>query len=54
MEGFSIRHPGDKRWAVYHKGGNTFVYAPSEAIAIVRFLAKYPDKTVLKVEPRNG
>lgn len=47
--GFNVSYAGDVRWEVYHNSGSTFVYAPSEAIAIQRFLAKYPDKIVKKL-----
>lgn len=50
--GFDVHYAKDVRWEVYHNGGTTFVYAPSEAVAIQRFLAKYPDKVVKKVERR--
>ena len=48
--GFDTHYPGDVRWEVRHNTGTTFVTAPSEAIAIQRFLAKYPDKIVKRVE----
>ncbi len=48
--GFDVHYAGDVRWEVYHNTGTTFVYASSEAIAIQRFCAKYPDKIVKKVE----
>ena len=37
---------GDKMWEVYHNRGSTHVHAPSEAVAIQRFLAKYPDANI--------
>ena len=36
--------------AVYHNTGTTFVYATSEAIALQRFMAKYPDKKVREIK----
>lgn len=49
MDGFSYHYAGDVRWEVKHKQGTTSVYAPSESVAIQRFMAKYPDKVILKV-----
>ena len=51
-DGFSGRDAGDVRWEVYHNKGTTFVYANSEAIALARFMAKYPDYQVRKVVRR--
>ena len=48
--GFDVHYAGDVKWTVYHNGGTTFVYAPSEAIAIQRFSAKYPDRIVKQVK----
>lgn len=49
MDGFSSYEGNAFRWTVYHNQGTTFVYATSEAIALQRFMAKYPDKVVSKI-----
>ena len=51
-DGFSTYEGGAKLWVVYHNGGTTHVHATSEAIALQRFMAKYPDKRVSKIERR--
>ena len=47
--GFDIHYADDVMWEVYYNGGTKIVYAPSEAVAIQRFLAKYPNATIRKV-----
>ena len=49
-DGFTSIEAGAKRWLVHHEYGTTFVYATSEAIALQRFLAKYPNYSVKKIE----
>ena len=49
-DGFTSYEGNAVMWRVYHNGGTTFVHATSEAIALYRFMAKYPDKTVKKIE----
>ena len=48
-DGFNGHEPGAKRWEVYYVGGTCYVYATSEAIALQRFSAKYPDRRVIKI-----
>ena len=36
-------------WIVYHDQGTTHVHATSEAIALQRFLAKFPNRSVQKI-----
>ena len=48
-DGFTSYEGGAKRWTVYHNQGTTFVYATSEAIALQRFMAKYPNRSVTKI-----
>jgi len=51
-DGFTSREANAVRWEVYHERGTTFVYATSEAIALARFLAKYPDRKVREIKRR--
>lgn len=49
LDGF-ISYEGDaKLWIVYHDQGTTHVHATSEAIALYRFTAKYPNRKVKKI-----
>lgn len=50
MDGFSNYEGNSVMWRVYHNSGTTFVHATSESIALARFMAKYPDKQVRKIE----
>lgn len=49
LDGFSSYEGGAKIYIVYHDQGTTIVHAMSEAIALQRFLAKYPNRTVKKI-----
>ena len=48
-DGFTSYEGNAVLWAVHHNQGVTHVYATSEAIALQRFMAKYPNRTVRKV-----
>ena len=48
-DGFSSYEGGSKMWTVYHNHGTTFVHALSEAVALQRFMAKYPNYVVSKI-----
>jgi hypothetical protein len=49
MDGFT-QYEGDAvAWTVYHNHGATTVYATCEAIALQRFMAKYPGYSVRKI-----
>lgn len=48
-DGFTTYERGDVIWVVYHDQGSTRVYAANEADALVRFLAKYPTRSVRKI-----
>lgn len=48
-DGFSSYEGSAVLWEVYHDRGTTFVHATSEAIALARFMAKYPDRKVKKI-----
>ena len=49
-DGFTSYEGNSVMWIVYHNQGTTFVHATSEAIALQRFMAKYPNHTVRKIE----
>lgn len=48
-DGFTSHLSGDVLWRVHHNQGSTLVYASSEAIALQRFIAKYPKLKVSKI-----
>lgn len=48
-DGFTSYEGNAVRWTVYHDQGTTFVYATGEAIALMRFMAKYPNRKVRKI-----
>ena len=50
VDGFTSYEGGAVRWVVYHNKGTTFLYALNEMIALQRFMARYPDLSVRKVE----
>ncbi len=52
LDGFTQYEGNAVRWEVYHNQGSTFVYATSEAIALQRFMAKYPNLIVSRIERR--
>lgn len=49
FDGFTSSEGNAKLWVVHHDQGTTFVRALSEAVALQRFLAKYPNRSVKKV-----
>lgn len=49
LDGFTQYEGGAALWTVYHDQGTTFVHALSEAVALQRFMAKFPDRTVRKI-----
>ena len=51
-DGFTHYEGGAKLWVVYHSQGTTHVWATSEAIALQRFTAKYPNLSVYRIERR--
>ena len=51
-DGFTSYEGDAVMWTVYHNQGTTHVYATSEAIALMRFMAKYPDRVVRKIVRR--
>lgn len=48
-DGFNSYEGGAIRWRVYHNQGTTTVYALSEAVALQRFMAKFPNLIVSKI-----
>lgn len=49
-DGFTSYEGGAKLWVVRHTTGTTFVHAMNETIALMRFMAKYPDKKVIDIK----
>ena len=49
-DGFTSHEGNATLWIVYHDRGTTHVYATSEAIALARFLAKYPNYSVREIK----
>ena len=49
-DGFTSYEGGAKLWVVYHNHGTTHVHALSESVALMRFMAKYPNYQVRKIE----
>lgn len=49
LDGFNSYEGDAKQYIVEHDRGSTIVYATSEAIALARFMAKYPDRSVKRV-----
>lgn len=49
VDGFTSYEGNAVLWTVYHNHGTTFVHALSEAIALQRFMAKYPTYVVTKI-----
>lgn len=52
VDGFTSYEGNASLWVVYHDQGTTFVHATSESIALMRFMAKYPNRKVRKIERR--
>ena len=50
LDGFSSYEGGAKMWVVYHDHGTTIGHATSEAIALQRFMARYPDRRVRDIK----
>ena len=49
-DGFTSYEGNAVRWLVSHNHGTTFVYATTEAIALARFMAKYPNYSVRDIK----
>lgn len=49
-DGFTTYEGNAAMWKVTHDQGTTFVHATSEAVALQRFMAKYPNRSVKKIE----
>lgn len=48
-DGFNSYEGNAVTWTVYHDKGTTIVHACSEASALQRFMAKYPNLSVIKI-----
>ena len=48
-DGFTSYEGSAVRWTVHHDQGTAMVYATSESIALMRFMAKYPNRRVRKI-----
>ena len=48
-DGFTSYEGNAVLWIVYHNQGTTHVHATSEAIALQRFMAKYPKLSVRQI-----
>lgn len=48
-DGFTSYEGGAALWIVYHNQGTTHVHALSESVALMRFMAKYPNRKVIKI-----
>ncbi len=49
-DGFTSYESNAVLWRVYHNQGSTLVHATSEAIALQRFMAKYPNLNVREIK----
>lgn len=49
-DGFTSYEGNAVLWIVYHNQGTTHVHATCEAIALQRFIAKYPDRQVRDIK----
>ena len=50
IDGFTSYEGNAVLWIVYHNQGTTHVHATSEAIALQRFMAKYPKLNVREIK----
>lgn len=50
LDGFTSYEGNAVLWKVYHSQGVANVWALSEAVALARFMARYPNCSVRKVE----
>ena len=48
-DGFTSYEGGAYLWTVHHDQGTTHVHALSESVALMRFMAKYPQRKVKKI-----
>ena len=49
-DGFTSYEGGAKLWIVYHNHGTTHVHALNEAVALMRFMAKFPTYQVRDIK----
>ena len=50
FDGFTSYEGSAILWRVTHNQGTTHVHAMSESIALQRFMARYPNFKVIKIE----
>ena len=50
VDGFTSYEGNAVLWIVYHNYGTTHVHAPTETLALFRFMAKYPTYQVRNVK----
>lgn len=48
--GFDHYEGGCKLWRVTHNGGSDFVHAPTELLALQRYMQRYPNRIIKKIE----
>ena len=53
-DGFTSYEGNAVCWTVYHDQGTTHVHATSETIALIRFMAKYPNRSVKGIKKTFG
>jgi hypothetical protein len=49
-DGFTSYEGNAVLWTVYHNHGTTHVHAATESIALMRFMAKYPNYQVRDIK----
>ena len=49
-DGFTSYEGSAVKWTVYHNHGTTVVHATTETIALMRFMAKYPNYQVRNIK----
>lgn len=50
IDGFTSYEGNDVLWIVYHNHENTHVHATTEAIALQRFITKYPTYSIKDIK----
>lgn len=48
-DGFTSYEGNAYLWEVFFDGGTDFVHAPSESMALQRFMAKFPNRRIRKI-----
>ncbi len=50
LDGFTSYEGNAVLWRVYYDGGIDFVHALNELVAMQRYMAKYPNRSIKKIE----